>query len=150
MKKIAGASIKLTAVMVLALTCTRSHATQNSAEPQAAETYSMFCGDRAAIESFARSQGASSVSEAEFAELNDQRQVILKVLSKGAVGLQELLDEGSRSNTGVFGVILACGLLDSIKTEVQNQGCYDLVTNQPVMDQGGIAACADVMSRLPR
>jgi hypothetical protein len=127
-----------------------AQATENSAGLNAAETYNMFCGDRAAIEAFARSQGATSVSETEFAELNEQRQVILKVLQKGAAGLQELLNEGSRSDTGPFGVLLACGVLDSIKAEVQSKGCYDLVSHQAVKDQGGLAACADVMSRLPR
>jgi hypothetical protein len=41
-------------------------------------------------------------------------------------------------------------VLDSIKAEVQSKGCYDLVSHQAVKDQGGLAACADVMSRLPR
>lgn len=122
---------------------------QEESEMDPAETYAMFCGSRAELTAWAKSKG-QKITKSDFLELSEQRSPILNVLKNGKRAIKQILDEGDKSDTGPFGAILTCGMLVQIKDQVLQKGCYDLSTNKPVRDAGGIKACEDLMSRLPK
>ncbi len=112
------------------------------------EDWISFCGDK---KTFIDHFGPGEVPTAqELAELNESRLPILKVLTGGKKAIAELLEEGNRSDTGAFGVIIACGVIDKIKLEIKEKGCFSLTSKKPVKDKGGIKACEEVLSKLPR
>lgn len=108
----------------------------------------LFCGDQA---TFLDHMGPGiKPSTKDLREVDKSRGPILKVLTEGKKGLAELLKEGNRSDTGPFGAILACGVIEKIKYEIKDKGCYLLLSNKRVSDQGGIKACEEFLSRMPR
>ncbi len=112
------------------------------------EDWTIFCGDKKTLMDHF---GAGEVPTAqELEEINQSRLPILKILTGGKKAIAELLEEGSRSDTGAFGVIIACGVIENIKLEIKEKGCFSLTTNKPVKDKGGIKACEEVLSKLPR
>lgn len=134
-------------LMSVALLSLSTHSMAALTEQQ--ETYAMFCGSRADLKEFAQSKG-QKITNKDILELSQSRAPLLNVLKKGKQGIKELLDEGNASDTGPFGVIIACGMIDQLKQEILAEGCYDLKTNKAVRDQGGIEACAEVMASLPK
>ena len=71
-------------------------------------------------------------------------------MKNGKAGIQRVLQEGEAQDTGPFGLIIACGLINELKVDIKKKGCTDLATNKAVKDNGGIAACEEVMASLPR
>lgn len=118
---------------------------QDSENP--AESFAMFCGSRAELTQLAKAQG-QKITKADLAELNQSRRPILNILVNGNEAIQQLLDEGSKANTGAFGVVMACGMIDQLKNEISQKGCVDLETNKAVMNVSGIQACEAVMKKL--
>jgi hypothetical protein len=117
----------------------------------ASDEYSLFCGNKAQLEAVMHAQGQTgSLTKKDIKELSEQRAPLLSVLAKGVQGIREVLDEGNKSDTGGFGALLVCGLATQLKSEIQASGCYDLQTNQPVMDNGGIAACETLLAAVPK
>lgn len=113
------------------------------------EDWIMFCGDKKTLLEHFGAAGETPTT-AELKEANESRKPILKVLAEGKKGIAALLEEGNRTDTGPFGVLLACGVIDKIKHEIKEKGCYSLTSKTPVKDKGGIKACAEVLSKLPR
>lgn len=112
------------------------------------ESYAMFCGSIEDLKELAISKG-EKLTKKDIIEISKSREGVLDVLKTGKKGLQKLLDEGSRADTGPFGVIMTCGMIDQLKTEIKTEGCYDLKTNLAVKDNGGIKACSDLLKTLP-
>jgi hypothetical protein len=104
------------------------------------ETYTLFCGSAKALSQIAEGEGRI-LSKAEVADLAKSRVPVLTILEKGAAGIQELLKQGSASETGGFGALLACGVITQVKAIIIAKGCTDLSTGKVVKDHGGIAAC---------
>lgn len=122
-------------------------AQENEMDP--AETYTLFCGSSKALSAWAKANG-QNVTTADLREMSEQRSPLLNVLKNGERAIQDLLTEGSKSDTGPFGAILTCGMIVQLKSEILAKGCYDLKTNKPVRDSGGILACENLMARLPK
>lgn len=117
----------------------------------ASDDYVIFCGNKQQIEDVMHAQGQKgSLTKKDIKEISEQRAPLLSVLAKGAQGIRKVLDEGSKADTGGFGALLVCGLATQLKTEIQTLGCYDFQTNQPVMDNGGIAACESLLAAVPK
>lgn len=112
------------------------------------ETYAMFCGTKADLKEFASAKG-QVLTNKDILEVNESRAPILKVLKTGNKGVQELIKEGSANSTGIFGVLITCGMITQLKKEITTEGCYDLKTNKAVKDNGGIKACSDLMAKMP-
>lgn len=113
------------------------------------ESYVMFCGNKAALTKLAAEQGDVVTAE-DIKEIKESRAPILDILKNGKKGIQRLLELGEQQDTGGFGVLVACGMIDQLKEEIKQKGCTDLTTNRAVKDKGGIAACAELMANLPR
>lgn len=109
--------------------------------------YIMFCGSKSALVELAKQEG-QKVTKKDLVELAQSRSPILNVLQKGAAGIQELLDEGSKNDTGAFGVMAVCTVINDHKDEIKANGCIDLNDNSVVEDNGGIDSCAKVMDKL--
>lgn len=118
---------------------------QDSENP--AENFAMFCGTRAELIQLAKARG-QEIAKADFAEINQWRRPILNILANGNEAIQQLLDEGSKANTGAFGVVMACGVIDQFKNDISQKGCMDLETNKAVMNVSGFQACEAVMKKL--
>lgn len=110
----------------------------------------MFCGDQKTFSEHAEREFGGKPSAKELKELNESRKPILKVLAGGNKAIKELLDEGSRSDTGPFGVIMACGMLVNLKHEIAEKGCFSLTSTAPIKDKGGIKACEDLLAKMPK
>jgi len=118
-----------------------------------AENYLMFCGTRQGLVQFLNSQGqnGNGLSESDFAELNSSRVPVLRILKGGAKAIQEILDEGSKSDIGGFGALLACSVITQTQSEIKQKGCVDLVTQKGVRDTGGgISACDVLMKKVQK
>lgn len=113
------------------------------------KTYVMFCGNKAALEKMAAEEGFTITKE-DLLEMNETRAPILDILKNGAEGIERQLELGNSQDTGAFGVIISCGMIDQVKDLIKKKGCFDLKTNKVVKDKGGIAACAEIMAKLPR
>ena len=113
------------------------------------ETYTMFCGNRAALIKLANEQGLEMTSE-ELKEITETRAPVLDILKNGNAGIQRVLEQGQAQDTGAFGVLIACGVINEMKDLIRKKGCTDLTTNRAIKDNGGIAACEEVMAKLPR
>lgn len=136
----------LALTLLLTLT-TPANAQENEMDP--AESYTLFCGSSKALTIWAKANGQKLTSD-DISEMVSQRAPILDVLKNGERGIQRLLAEGSKTDTGPFGAILTCGMIVQLKSEILAKGCYDLSTNKPVRDNGGILACENLMARLPK
>ncbi|WP_413291093.1 hypothetical protein [Bdellovibrio sp. HCB337] len=137
-------------VMVVAL-MVGSVSSAAFAKDALSEDYIMFCGSKTQIEDMFHAKGEKgSLTKKDLKELNESRQPTLDVLANGKVAIKKLLDEGNKADTGAFGVIIVCGVLNSIQSEVRDNGCIDLSTNQAVQDNGGLAACAEMINALPK
>ena len=125
-----------------------------SDESTTAENYAMFCGSREDLLSMMKSRGeeVSEATESDFVELNKQREPLLKILKNGDSAIKEILAEGNKSDTGPLGVILACGILEQIKSEVIAKGCFDLASNRAFKNKqalkANIQACEAVLEKL--
>lgn len=113
------------------------------------ESYVMFCGNKAALEKLAAEQGDVVTAE-DIKEIRESRAPILDILKNGAEGIRRQIELGEEQDTGAFGAIIACGMIDQLKEEIKKKGCTDLATNRAVKDKGGIAACAELMGKLPK
>lgn len=113
------------------------------------ENYIMFCGNKAALSKLAQEQGMEMTAE-DLKEISESRGPVLEILKNGKAGIQRVLQEGEAQDTGPFGLIIACGLINELKVDIKKKGCTDLATNKAVKDNGGIAACEEVMASLPR
>lgn len=115
------------------------------------DNYIMFCGGKTQIEKFMNDQGHSGkLSKNDLKELNEQRSPVLDILENGDAGIQRLLDLGDKQDVGGFGVLMACGVITSVKTEIAESGCLNLVTNKAVLDNGGIEACERTMAAVQK
>src|SRR5207253_7246510 len=104
----------------------------------ASDDYQMFCGSAKSIEDVMHAQGHSGkLTKKDIAELQQSRQPMLDVLANGPQGIAKIIADGDKSDIGGFGVIMVCGVLTSIKAEVQANGCVDMVHNKVVMDTAG-------------
>lgn len=112
------------------------------------ESYITMCGSREALKELYNVEGPIKTSDLK--ELIDQRAPILNVLKKGSKGIAEVLEQGSKDDIGGFGVVIVCGSINYLKNEIAANGCYDLKTNKPVRDNGGIAACSAVMEKIEK
>lgn len=110
------------------------------------ESYIGFCGSKAQLEELFQ----GPLSPADLKEIKAQRANILHVLKNGQKGLQDIIAEGDRTDVGGFGVLVVCGVINQIKNEIKADGCYDLKTNKPVRDNGGIAVCTAAMEKLEK
>lgn len=113
------------------------------------ESYVMFCGNKAALAKLAAEQGDVVTTE-DIREIKESRAPILDILKNGKKGIQRVLELGKQQDTGGLGVLVACGMIDQLKEEIKKKGCTDLSTNRAVKDNGGIAACAEVMANFPK
>ena len=113
------------------------------------EQYTMMCGDMPTLKAYAKSMG-QRITKKDISELNESRKPILTVLKSGAKGIQALLDEGSATDTGPFGAILACSVIFQVEKQIKENGCTDLTTGKKVMDKGGVAACAKLVKSLEK
>lgn len=113
------------------------------------EEWIVFCGDKQSLLAHFGASGQKPTA-AELKEANASRLPILKILAEGKKGIAAVLEEGNRSDTGGFGVVIACGMIDQIKHEIKEKGCYSLTSKTPVKDKGGIKACEEVLAKLPR
>lgn len=111
------------------------------------QTFTLLCGSREDLQAFASKTG-EKVTEADLAQVKQSRQFILQVLKDPQPALKAVLDEGNKSDTGAFGLLITCGALVVMKDKILEKGCYDLDTNQPVKDNGGIAACEKIIEQL--
>lgn len=84
------------------------------------------------------------------AELIEARSSFYDVLKNGNDGLQRILKHGSSADTGVFEALVVCGALDSIKEQIQKQGCFMLPVFDVVKDGPGIKACEQFLARIPQ
>ncbi|GIL17867.1 MAG: hypothetical protein BroJett040_16180 [Oligoflexia bacterium] len=137
-------------ILVASLVALPTMAEQGAPTPE--ENYTMFCGTRKQLVDFlvANGQDVSRITDADFVELNQTRKPVLRILQNGQRAIDQILDQGSKSDTGPFGAILACSVIVGVKTQIQQNGCVDLATNKIVRDKGGIAACEELMKRIPR
>lgn len=110
------------------------------AAPSKAETYAGFCGSLEAVEKVA----GEKLSDQELQELTEQRTPILDVLRNG----QEAVDALANQENGPIVVLLVCGVLDEISAQVAEKGCTDLNSGDVVHDNGGLAACQQVMTAI--
>jgi hypothetical protein len=95
--------------------------------------------------------GGKPLSKADKKELNEMRAPVQKVLNNGEAGIKEVLEEGSKQDTGAFGAIMVCSLLNSMKPLIAQKGCVpNLSSNQKVYDGPGFAACEKLMANLPK
>ena len=129
-------------LLVLALALTSTAFANN-------ENYIMFCGNKAALTKLVNEQGLEMTVE-DLKELAETRSPVLDILKNGKAGIQRVLEEGNAQDTGAFGVLIACGVITEMKDLIKKKGCTNLATNKVVKDNGGIAACEEVMSSLPR
>lgn len=113
------------------------------------ETYVMFCGSKSDLEKFASEQ-YMVISAHDLKDMKESRAPILDILRNGEKGIQRVLELGEQQDTGGFGALIACGMIDQLKEEIKEKGCYDLTTNRAVKDKGGIAACTELLARLPK
>lgn len=116
-------------------------------ETQKEESYIMQCGSQEALGKLV-GQDLSTLTDAEKKELQDIRQTTYDVLVGGEEAIKKLLDEGSKNDTGGFGVILACGLIDQMGSRVAEQGCLNFATGETTKGEAGIKACKTVMDNL--
>lgn len=112
-------------------------------------TYTMYCGSKPEIKALAIAEG-KTFTDAELDELGESRKPILDILLNGDVAIQSLLDSGSKSDTGPFGAIIACSVIDSIKNKILKNGCRDWKTNKIIKNISGIAACDDFLKRIKK
>lgn len=124
---------------------------QDSTADDAAElqkTYMLTCGTYSQAAEAADHAG-EELSDSDKKELRDMRMPVLNVLRKGQQALQDIKDEGDKNDTGGFGLILTCGLIDQFSAQLKEKGCLDLETNEVVKDAaGGIALCQDLAKKL--
>ncbi|MCM2351788.1 MAG: hypothetical protein NDI69_17365 [Bacteriovoracaceae bacterium] len=113
------------------------------------ESYVMFCGNKAALAKLAAEQGDVVTAE-DIREIKESRAPILDILKNGKKSIQRLLEVSEQQDTGVFGVLAACGMINELKEDIKQKGCTDLTTNRVVKDKGGIAACVELMAKLPK
>jgi hypothetical protein len=121
-----------------------------AADPTDADKYTMFCGSRTQLIEYFKNQGEdiSKITDKDFVELNQSRLPFLKIVELGQKGIEDLLEEGSNTDTGPFGAIIACGMLLEIKTEVLKNGCHNLETNKSVFSSDNLVACQDFMKKV--
>lgn len=124
--------------------------TADESTPPAAEVYTMFCGSLEDIQAYAKSKGYENVSSAELAEMKKSRSLITQLLQDPAPTMKSILDQGNKSDTGAFGLIITCGAITQMKDLILEKGCTDLETNKKVQDKGGIKACEDLMAQFPK
>lgn len=113
-------------------------------DAQVEETFAIQCGT---LEELAKAAGQdlSTITDAEKKEIQDIRQTTYDVLVGGETAIKKLLDEGDKNDTGGFGVILACGLIDQIGSKISEKGCLNIATGETTKGEAGIKACKSVM-----
>lgn len=141
--------MKLKLILAALMFFSLSQVFAQEGELSLADQYTMMCGDLESVLEYAGAQGEKP-TKADIAELNESRVPLLKILKTGAKGIQEILDEGSKSDTGPFGAIMACSMLVQIKSQIKESGCTDLATGKRVSDKGGIAACAKLLKGIKK
>lgn len=140
MKMVQGlAKVMTVASLVVAFSMSASAA-------QPSDGYVGFCGSKAQLVEYARKTGGT-VTATDLKDLSKRRAPVLDVLANGKDGLDRLLAQGSKDSMGGFNVLAACGVLQELAPEIKESGCYDLKTNKPVFDKGGIAICVEIMKR---
>jgi hypothetical protein len=107
--------------------------------------YPFYCGTK---EEVLAASGGGTASEEEWNELIEQRSVVLQTLLTPKESLKKMYEEGSKNDTGPFGVLMACGIIVQLNPRLAEKGCVDLKTNQVVRDQGAVALCQDLIARL--
>lgn len=113
-------------------------------EAQKQETYAIQCGTLEQVAT-AIGQSAESITEDDKKVLQEIRGGTFEVLVGGEKAIQKLLDEGSKADTGGFGVLLACGMIEQIDSMIAEKGCLNLTTQETTKGEAGIAACKSVM-----
>ncbi|AZZ35937.1 hypothetical protein CIK05_03725 [Bdellovibrio sp. qaytius] len=111
------------------------------------ENYAIQCGT---LEEMGQvvGQDISTASDADKKELQDIRQVNFDVLVGGQKAIQKLLDEGSKSDTGGFGAVIACTMVDQMSSRISEKGCLNIATGETTKGEAGIAACKAVLESI--
>ncbi len=116
-------------------------------DAQIQETYAVQCGTLEEVGK-AVGQDMSTITAEEKKELQEMRKTTYDVLVGGEKAIQALLDEGNKNDTGGFGVILACGLIDQIGSKISEKGCLNIETGETTKGEAGIKACKSVMDAI--
>ena len=112
------------------------------------KTYAMMCGNIAQAAA-AADHSASDISADDVKELISTRQPVLSILRQGKIGIDAIIKDGDKNDTGGFGLILACGLVEQMASQIAEKGCIDISTNEVVKDTaGGIAICKELNKKL--
>lgn len=139
--------MKLSKLVMTAILMTGSMAFAQLDDAQIQETYAVQCGTLDDVSKVVGQDMAAATDE-EKKELQEIRQTMYDVLVGGEKAIHKLLDEGSKNDTGGFGVILACGMIDQIASKVAEKGCLNIATGETTKGEAGIKACKSVMAEI--
>ena len=129
------------------LTATASAFAQEMSDKEKQEIFAMQCGS---VEDIAKAMGttADQFTDKDKKEISEIRSATLAIVKDGSAGIKKLLEDGSKSDTGVFGAVLACGLVDQISDMIKEKGCLDLETNQVIKASSEIDNCSELVKKL--
>lgn len=111
------------------------------------DNYTMTCGSASDLRQLAAKEGMT-ISNEEMREFGAGRVHVLDVLENGKAAIKRLLDLGSKEDLGSFPALVTCGVIVELKDEIKANGCADLLTNEVVLDNGGVKACEDHLKKI--
>lgn len=139
--------MQLSKIVLAAIVISGSMAFAQLDNSQVEETYAIQCGTLEDVSKVVGQDMATATDE-EKKELQEIRQSTYDVLVGGEKAIQKLLDDGNKSDTGGFGVILACGMIEQIGAKVSEKGCLNMATGETTKGEAGIKACKSVMDAI--
>lgn len=137
MKKI----ITIFCVLICALA---THATESQeSELTEKEMEEFYISQCRSVDEMAKilNEDVKDITESDMIILIESRKMNISIIREGAPAIKRVIEDGSRSDTGPFGAMLACGVVNYIEAKVKERGCLDLETNEVIMDGPGFAAC---------
>ena len=117
------------------------------------KTYDFQCGSVADVIRSVKAENPDmkdELSADELKELIQTRSVMLDVLKNGAPAVQKMLEQGSKSDTGPFGALIACSMIDVLSEKISSEGCLDLSTGERISGGPGIDVCKEMVKKLKK
>lgn len=119
------------------------------AEQEIEEFYIFQCGTLEEMTKILKVE-VRDLSDADIEEVIKSRKINLSIIREGMPAIKKLIAEGSKNDTGGFGALLACGVVNNISEKVKERGCLDLETNDVVSEGPGFAICKEMLSKVKK
>lgn len=140
--------MKKSLVMALVVLSQTVFAQSNLTQKEKDEIYVLQCGS---IQQVADASGVklTDVKEEDKKSLIDSRKTTVDILRHGSKAVKSILDSGSKSDVGVFGLLMACGTVVEISEKIEAEGCVDLEKNETIRSMSdGVEACREIAESL--